>query len=389
MHVCLRRTPVALVAAALLGTAAPAGAALSIPANTWVKQPTPTQVLLSGFPGTFQARGWNHMLFDPVGKRMILYDGYLDASRPYNIYANALWTYNVLTNQLSLETVSNWVWSNGYTVPLAANTTNPTPFDRHSYACIQFVPELNRLYIWGGANASVSTDWIGDTWVYDFTKKAWHDATGTTHPFNVLQQAASYDPNVHRMVIFGGASAGYGTGDTAWLFDVTTELWEPATTASSPPARMGQSMVFDPLRRVTYMFGGGSPFPTPGNEMWAFDASARVWQQLIPQNTPPPVRQTGALAYDSKHDIVMLWGGRVDNTTVLNDTWIYLPSTRQWQKLLPPTSPPATVSNNEDLAYDVDNDVFILHDAGDFWLFRYAPSGDSTAPADVQDLRIR
>ena len=388
MHLCLKRTFLAAVAAALLGAAGVASAALSIPSNTWVTQPAPTQVTLSGFPGTFQPRGWNHMLFDPVGKRMILYDGYLDATRPYNIYANALWTYNVLTNTLSLETVSNWAFLNSATTPLPANSTNPTPFDRHSYSCIALAPELNRLYIWGGANSSVSTDWVGDTWVYDLGTKTWHQANPATHPFNVLEQTMTYDPNVHRLVVFGGATAGYGSGDHAWLFDTQSELWEQATTASTPAPRNSQSMVFDPMRKVSYLFGGGT-YPNPGNDMWAFDANQRIWQQIIPQNSPPPVRRFACMAYDSKHDIVLLWGGVQSSTALLNDTWLYQPSTRTWTQLLPAASPPANGSYNEDLAYDVDNDVFILHVYGLFYLFRYAPSGVSTPPIDVTDLRIR
>ena len=41
------------------------------------------------------------MIYDPNRKRMILYDGYLDATRPYSIYANALWGYDVIANRLS------------------------------------------------------------------------------------------------------------------------------------------------------------------------------------------------------------------------------------------------------------------------------------------------
>jgi galactose oxidase-like protein len=393
VHLCLKRTALSAFAAALTLAAGTASAALSIPSNTWVTQAAPTQVTLSGFPGTFQARGWNHMLFDPVGHRMIMYDGYLDATRPYSIYANALWTYNVLTNTLSLEKVSNWQWvssgSTASTQPLASNSTDPTPYDRHSYSCIIFVPELNRLYMWGGANSSISNNWLGDTWVYDFTTKKWHDATGTTHPYNVLEQTMTYDPNVHRLVQFGGASTGYGSGDHAWLFDVTTELWEQVNTASTPPARMSQSMVFDPMRRVSYMFGGGTIYPNPGNEMWVFDASQRIWQQITPATPPPSVRRFACMAYDSKHDVVLLWGGVQSSTALLNDTWLYQPSTRTWTQLFPTASPPANGSYNEDLAYDIDNDVFVLHVNGNFYLYRYAPSGDSTPPSDVSDLRIR
>lgn len=384
----LHRTSATLLAASWLASAAPAIAQISIPANTWVKQPTPTQVKLTGFSGSFQARGWNHMLHDPVGKRMILYDGYLDATRPYSIYANALWAYDVLTNRLSLETVSNWTRTGSGTVPLPANTTNPTPWDRHSYSCIAIAPELNRLYLWGGANNSISTGWVGDTWLYDFSTKLWREVTPSTHPYNVFEQTMTYDPFTHRLVLFGGGPSPYDPGQDAWLFDVNTELWERAATASAPSPRMSHSMVYDSMRRLSYVFAGGS-YPTPGNEMWAFDASSRVWQRLLPQNTPPPARRFAALAYDSRHDVVMMWGGLQNETTLFNDTWIYRPGTRQWQQLVPAASPPKMAMNSEDLAYDPDNDVFILHQNGEFWLYRYASSSDAVAPGKVSDLRIR
>src|SRR5258705_2499789 len=134
-----------LLGIALSLASGPASAAISIPSNQWVKQAPPSVAKLAGFAGSFQARGWNHMLYDPVGRRMVLYDGYLDASRPYSIYANAIWTYDPVGNRLSLQKVSNWARISGKTVALSANSTDPTPFDRHSYSCIALVPEKNRL----------------------------------------------------------------------------------------------------------------------------------------------------------------------------------------------------------------------------------------------------
>ena len=64
----LQRTSLALLTLALLGAAPGARAALSIPSNTWVKQPTPAQATLPGFSGTFQARGWRMDLIG-VGER--------------------------------------------------------------------------------------------------------------------------------------------------------------------------------------------------------------------------------------------------------------------------------------------------------------------------------
>jgi len=377
-----------VILGALAFPGAPADAAISIKSNQWVKQAAPLQGALLNFTGTFEARGWNHMLYDPVGKRMVLYDGYIDATRPTSIYANALWTYDPLANRLSLEAVSNWARQNGVTVPLAQNITDPTPYDRHSYSCIALVPEKNRLYLWGGANNSVASNYLGDTWVYDFGTRKWREIAAVTHPFTVFEQVMTYDPGTHQLVVAGGADAAYHSGNQAWLFNVDTETWQMASTPGAPPARMSQSMVFDPVRRVSWMFGGGT-YPNAGNELWSFDAAARTWLKIIPQGAVPPPRRFAAMAYDSRHDVVLLWGGMRDDATRFNDTWIFRPSTRRWTLLSPAVAVPSDAYNAEDLAYDPDNDVFVLHQGNDFWLFRYAPGGDATAPSDIQDLKTR
>jgi galactose oxidase-like protein len=378
-----------LLGLSLTLAAGPASAAISIPPNQWVKQPAPSRSTLTGFSGTFEARGWNHMLYDPVGRRMVLYDGYLDASRPTSIYANAIWTYDPVANRLSLEKVSNWARLGGATIPLPLNTTDPTPFDRHSYSCIAVVPEKNRVYLWGGANSSITDGYIGDTWSYDLGTRTWRKIDLPTHPFNVFEQTMTYDPGTHRLVLFGGASRSYGDGDQAWLFDVESEAWEPVSAAGGPTQRMSHSMVYDSARRVSWLFGGGA-YPKPGNELWSFSASARSWQRIVPPGPVPSPRRFAAMAYDSRHDVVLLWGGVQDDRTGYNDTWLFDPSVRQWRQLLPPTPPPAPTMRGEDLAYDAENDVFVLHQGGTFWLFRYAPGGgDGSAPSDVGDLNAR
>ena len=387
------RARIAAVAAALLLLLlaiadAPARAAISIPPNTWVKQPKPAQTVLPGYPGKFEARGWNHLLYNPLSKRMILYDGYLEASRPYSIYANALWTYDPVANRLYLESVSNWARIGNLTVPLPQNTTDPTPYDRHSYACIAFVPETNRLYLWGGANSSIRESYLGDTWVYDFSLRKWRQVVTPVHPFNIFEQTMTHDPSARRLVLYGGAPRAYEAGEQAWLFHLDTETWESVATPSTPSQRMSHSMTFDSYRCVSWMFGGGN-YPDPGNELWSFDATARMWQRVTPAGVVPAARRFGSMAYDSRHDILMLWGGVVDDNRQYNDTWIFRPSTRQWQQLYPAVPPPLPVSNAEDLAYDPENDVFVLHQGGEFWFFRYEPGGDGLPPKDVGDLRVR
>ena len=57
----------------------------------------------------------------------------------------------------------------------------------------------------------------------------------------------------------------------------------------------------------------------------------------------------------------------------------------EWE-LLDPRETRYKFSRAEDLACDPVNDLFVLHQGADFWLFRYAPGGDLTPPRDVHDL---
>jgi hypothetical protein len=232
----------------------------------------------------------------------------------------------------------------------------------------------------------VSTNWQGDTWTYDFSTRAWREINSIGPPYTVFEQTMVYDSANRKLVAFGGAPSGYVDGDRAYLLDVDSEVWTAAASAPEPGARMSQSMVYDPVRRVAWMFGGGYPYPSAGNELWSYDAAARTWRQINQTGAVPPPRRFGAMAYDSQHDIVLLWGGILDDNNAYNDTWVFRPATQQWQQLAPTASPPRGFPYSEDLAYDPVNNVFILHQNGDFWLYRFGSSTDTTAPDPPRNL---
>jgi hypothetical protein len=89
------------------------------------------------------------------------------------------------------------------------------------------------------------------------------------------------------------------------------------------------------------------------------------------------------MAYDTDHDIILLFGA---SNPTLNDTWAFHPSTQTWEQLAPSVSPPALQSYAEDLAYDPTDHAFVLHQGGEFWLYRYAASTDAMPPASVRDM---
>ena len=182
-----------------------------------------------------------------------------------------------------------------------------------------------------------------------FRHKRWREITVSTHPYNVFEQTMTYDPSTHRLVLFGGGPSAYDAGQDAWLFDVNSELWERAATASAPAQRMSHSMVYDSMRRLSATCSEGH-LSEPGERDGGRSTPPRASGSGSSPRTPPVARRFAALMADSprhRDDV----GGIRDENTLYNDTWIYRPGTRQWQ-LVPPASPPSTGMNSEDLAYD-------------------------------------
>jgi hypothetical protein len=81
-----------------------------------------------------------------------------------------------------------------------------------------------------------------------------------------------------------------------------------------------------------------NPCPSPIESVQGNSVSAELanWQQLFPSSSPP-VRDLTAMAYDSSHDAVILFGGRQDTQSFYDDTWAW--NGANWSQLFPSTHP--------------------------------------------------
>jgi hypothetical protein len=81
----------------------------------------------------------------------------------------------------------------------------------------------------------------------------------------------AYDSNVQRTILFGGWQD--AALDDNWSFDSKDRLWTRVDpTGDAPPPRFGFAMVFDPDRRVVFLFGG-SDDGTLFNDTWSYNAA--------------------------------------------------------------------------------------------------------------------
>lgn len=173
-----------------------------------------------------------------------------------------------------------------------------------------------------------------------------------------------YDTRVNRMILFGGTTrfdAGtkksYDLADT-WEFDGVR--WAQRFTATTPPARGGHAMAWDSNHDRIIMFGGHHASGEQLNDTWVFEGND--WRQIQTPNAPSARFLPGA-AYDPLRDRLVLFGGNVEalnaktgaiTTTFLYDVWEFDGTT--WKQTLA-TGP--TV-NSPTLIYDPARNQMLL-----------------------------
>ena len=81
-----------------------------------------------------------------------------------------------------------------------------------------------------------------------------------------MTSAAAYDPAIGKLVLFGGMDGLFNVTGGTWT-SVDGMTWTQQTPPTSPPARSGASMAYDPSIRQLVLFGGEGSSNMLGNTM--------------------------------------------------------------------------------------------------------------------------
>jgi uncharacterized protein (TIGR03437 family) len=109
--------------------------------------------------------------------------------------------------------------------------------------------------------------------------------------------------------------------------------WTQKNPLTSPSVRQDLAMAYDSAHSQIVIFGGAN-IPGALNETWVWDGSN--WTQKFPA-TSPPARFYAAMAYDSAHGQIVLFGGDTGINTGFNDTWVW--DGTNWTEKFPATNP--------------------------------------------------
>jgi hypothetical protein len=242
-----------------------------------------------------------------------------------------------------------------------------------------------------------------------FVSTSWaQENRDTLVAYNRQFTAVAQDTKAQQFVMFGGFNNGPTLDDT-WVWNGE---WKQEMPTRHPLPRMMAAIAYDSGRDETVIFGGRQdrselPKSTPWVALRSYPPSTNQegaeaeyrdtwtwngedWTQRLPPHSPS-VRYSHAMAYDSAHKQIVLFGGYSDvERTALNDTWVW--NGTDWKKMSPANVPPARYWHA--MAYDTAHQQIVMfggkdtmgHDLDDTWLWdgsnwtNVQPSGELPEP---------
>jgi hypothetical protein len=212
-----------------------------------------------------------------------------------------------------------WLWNGDSWRALGAGGPSP-----REDAQMVYVSARRSLILYGGRReGTVYTD----TW--EWSDGRWRQLATRSNPGPLQHAAAAYDAKRQRLVVFGGA-IGRDFQSSTW--ELVDGDWIRVSVDASPPARVGHSMIADPVTGVISMYGG---FASSGEfrDLWRFTGSRWIDERI----TGPTTSEGPALVFIDGALTVL--GPGVGGTTIR--AWSRVGS--EWRELAANGAPPVAV----------------------------------------------
>ena len=194
----------------------------------------------------------------------------------------------------------------------------PKPGAR-TYHSLTYDAHRERIVLFGGSEDFSKER--NDTWEWD--GKAWSQVA-TFGPGPRRRHAAAYDSNLKRVMIFGGDRA---IPNNNFEQEVLSDPWEWGGSGWTklpdfgPPARLAAAMAYDSKRQRMMLFGGGGRHQkgsSSGPITGISDYDPRTWEWdgrgwAVCATGGPSGRYGHSMVYDAARERVVLFGGAVDD----------------------------------------------------------------------------
>jgi len=307
-------------------------------------------------------------VYDHLERKMIVYGGIGDSGMIADLWA------------LTMDGTSAWDELELWYASLV-----PAPRFGHSAL---WDPSLGLMYVYGGLGDRYGEgDALDEEWRLGHdAEEYWWQRHTPQPPAGRYGQAAAWDFARKRMMIFGGARAGFNSLPLNDVWEATPgEDWTPIVPAGTrPPAGAGSAAIYDPMRGRMLVFNSGT---------WALTLSdLPEWTQLSPGGDSPPSFVNWTAIHDPVRDRAVLCGGNP------LQCWALYLAGPFWRQLSPSGYPP-TGRIEHSAIYDPINDRMIIFGGrttgtsvsarGDVWELRWEYTTDARDPVATGTPSLR
>lgn len=244
------------------------------------------------------------LIYDPVGKRLILFGGNSDAG-----LKNDTWAFDLNTR--------SWV---------KLTTVGTPPSGRFGFDAV-YDPAGHQLVIYNGQGAG----FFNDTWTLNLTTLEWRDvspASDSARPKKRYGSGAIFDSVTRSLVSFAGFTSEAGRFQDTQSFGLAANSWADwSPSGTKPQVRCLLTAAFDKTSRRMIIYAGQRSGAL--DDIWSFDLASRQWTNLTPTIRPPGRFWSSSFVNDDGR-FVIFGGSGAGN---FNDTWEFDLSARQWTQL--------------------------------------------------------
>ena len=254
----------------------------------------------------------------------------------YHEMLDALIFFGGATSETSLFLISNQTWAYFYNNNswINLNPSNPPP--ARIWNNIAYDSYYKKIVIFNGLDVwSLGGKIYNDVWFYDYLTNSWTNITTDGGPEPVYAAGCVYDSDSKKILMFGGATdcifGSYisGYSNKLWEFDLSIATWSERSPSGYIPEERGYIfLTYDSNAKKTVFFGGtskhydGSAEGQYFNCTFIYDYSNNKWMKLN-CSVGPSARYLAGLAYNSKLDHILQYGGGQGNYGLNPETWIF------------------------------------------------------------------
>jgi N-acetylneuraminic acid mutarotase len=230
--------------------------------------------------------------YSSTTKKFFLFGG----TENYPTYYNDCWIFDEETNQWQKISSSN------------------TPQARYG-SCIVNIGE-NKFLLFGGLGQQ---GYFEDTYIFSlFPSSGSFELVGiSSHPSARYYHSMCFVPEENKVYLFGGYNQSGALNDL-WCFDLSSSTWSFISTSNPPQPRCGHKMVY--IDKKIYIFGGEALLQstTKYNDLWVYDLQTKSFTDITP-TTKPSARAHFGMAKFPELNQILIFGGHGNN--YLNDLW--------------------------------------------------------------------